>query len=152
MKEKPEEASKLDGLDQYGERQILEFEGVPLTEGVDLVDLVVRIGNLVGAKVKKKDFSTAHRLPPKRNSKIGDPPGIIARFISGNVRNEIYSKRAVVKSVDEKNFPLQNMKRKKIFINENLTQARKRLLWLTKQKAKAKNFSYTWTINGRIYV
>ena len=58
---------------------------------------------------------------------------------------------SVVKSIEEKDFPLQNMERKKIFINENLTQARKRLLWLTKQKAKAKNFSYTWTINGRIY-
>ena len=53
MKEKAEEASKLDGLDQYGRRQNLEFEGVPVTEGEDVVDLVVRIGNLVGAKVKK---------------------------------------------------------------------------------------------------
>ena len=48
------------------------------------------------------------------------------------------------------------MERNKIFINENLTQARKRLLWLTKQKAKAKNFFpihvITWIMNGRIYV
>ena len=61
-------------------------------------------------------------------------------FISRNVRNEIYSKRAVVTSIDKKDFPLQNMERKKIFINENLTQARKRLFWLAKQKAKAKKF------------
>ena len=34
MKEKAEEeASKLDGLDQYGRRQTLEFEGVSVTEG-----------------------------------------------------------------------------------------------------------------------
>ena len=114
MKEKAEEeASKLDGLDQYGRRQNLEFEGVPFTEGKDVVDLVVRIGNLVGTKVKRNDISTAHRLPSKRHSKIGDPSGIIARFISRNVRNEIYSKRAVVKSIDEKDFPLQSIKRKK---------------------------------------
>ena len=113
---------------------------------------MVRIGNLVGAKVKRNDVSTAHRLPLKRHSKIGNPRGIIARFISRNVRNEIYSKRAVVKSIDKKDFPLQNMERKKMFTNENLTQARKRLLWLTKQKGKAKNFSHTWTMNGRIYV
>ena len=65
MKEKvEEEASKLDGLHQCGRRQNLEFEGVPVTEGEDVVDLVVRIGNLVGAKVKRNDISTAHRLPP----------------------------------------------------------------------------------------
>ena len=65
MKEKvEEEASKLDGLHQCGRRQNLEFEGVPVTEGEDVVDLVVRIGNLVVAKVRRNDISTAHRLPP----------------------------------------------------------------------------------------
>ena len=119
MKEKAEEeASKLDGLDQYGRRQNLEFEGVPVTEGEGVVDLVVRIGNLVGAKIKRNDISTAHCLPPKRHSKIGNPPGIIVRFISRNVRNEIYSKHAAVKSIDEKDFPLQNMKRKKFLLTQ----------------------------------
>ena len=82
----------------------MEFEGIPVTENEDVVDLVVKIGNLVGAKVKRGDISTTHRLPPKRHSKVGDPHWIIARFISRNVQNEIYSKRAVVKSVDEKDF------------------------------------------------
>ena len=119
VKEKAEvETSKLDGLDQYGRRQSLEFEGIPVTENEDVVDLAVKIGNLVGAKVKRNDVSTAHRLPPKRHSKIGDRPGIIARFISRNVRNEIYSNRAVVKSVDEKDFLLQKMERKKLFITK----------------------------------
>ena len=66
MKEKAEkQAFKLNGLDQYGQRHNLEFEGVPVKEGEDVVDLVVRIGNLVGAKVKRNDISTAHRLPPQ---------------------------------------------------------------------------------------
>ena len=91
---------------------------MPLTEGQDVVDLVVRIGNLVGAKVKRNDISTAHCLPPKHHSKIGDPPWIIARFISRNVRNQIYSKRAVVKSIDEKDFPLQNIKEKKFLLTK----------------------------------
>ena len=65
-----EEASKLDGLDQYGRRQNLRFEGVLLTEDEDVVDLVVRIGKLVGAKLKRDDISTAHRLPLKRHCKI----------------------------------------------------------------------------------
>ena len=41
---------------------------------------------------------------------------------------------------------------KKLFINENLTQERKRLLWLTKQTAKNLNYTYIWTMNGKIYV
>ena len=45
----------------------------------------------------------------------------------------------------KKIFHYKNGKKKKIYY-ENLTQARKRLLLVTKQKAKAKNFSYTYKI------
>ena len=39
-----------------------------------------------------------------------------------------------------------------LYINENLTQRRKRLFWLTKQKAKELGYSFIWTNNGQIYV
>ena len=68
---------------------------MPVTENEDVVDIAVKVGNLVGIKVKRSDISTAHRLPPKRRSKVGDQPGIIARFINRKVRQEICSKRAV---------------------------------------------------------
>ena len=129
----------------------MESEGIPVTENNDLVDLVAKVGNLVGAKAKRSDISITHCLPPKRHFKVGDPPGVIARFISQNVRNEIYSKRAVVKNVDKKDFPLLRNQEKKLFTNENLTKTRKRLLWLTKQKVKAKDYSYIRTMDGRIY-
>ena len=45
-------------------RQNLEFKGIPVTENEDVVDLEVKIRNLVGAKVKRDDILTAHRLPP----------------------------------------------------------------------------------------
>ena len=96
----------------------MEFKGIPVSENKDVVDLVVKIGNFVGAKVERNDISIAHRLPPKRHFKIGVPPGIIARFISRNVQNEIYSKRVVVKSVDKKDFPLQKMEKKNFLLTK----------------------------------
>ena len=39
----------------------------------------------------------------------------------------------------------------KVFINENLTQRRKRLFWNTKQKAKELGYKFFWTHNGQIY-
>ena len=126
------EASKLDGIDQYSRRQNLEFEGVSVSENENVVHVVVKIGKLVGANVKPSDISAAHRLPPKRYSRISKPPAIIARFISRNVRND--------------------MEKAKLFINENLTQARKRLLWQSKQVAKENGYAYIWTMNGKTYV
>ena len=90
-------AYKLDGTDQYIRRQNLQFVGVPVTENEDIADIVVKLCNLAGANVKKCDISTAHRLPPKRHVKTSTPPAIIARFISRNVKNEVYGKRIAVK-------------------------------------------------------
>jgi len=44
------------------------------------------------------------------------------------------------------------IKKKGLYINENLTQARKRLLWLTKQDAKKLKYDYVWTMNGKVYI
>ena len=145
-----DEAVKLDGIDQYSCRQNLEFQGIPLTENEDAIELVTKISNLVGVDVKKSDISTVHRLPPKRHAKVADPPAIIARFINRNLRNEIYGKRIAAKHLKETDYPISGME--KLFINENLTQERKRLLWLTKQTAKNLNYTYIWTMNGKIYV
>ena len=41
---------------------------------------------------------------------------------------------------------------KSVFINENLTRPRKKLLWMTKQKAKLADYKYLWTSNGNIFV
>ena len=101
-----------------------------------LMWLVVKIGKLVGANIKPSDISTAHRFPPKRYSKISKPPAIIARFISHNVRNDIYQKRVALRDASETDLPVPRMEKAKLFINENLTQARKRLLWQSKQAAK----------------
>ena len=52
--------------------------------------------------------------------------------------------------MDIKGFPVEGLT--KLFVNENLTTTRKRLLWQTKQAAKNKKYKYIWTMNRRIYV
>ena len=39
-----------------------------------------------------------------------------------------------------------------LFINENLTQQRKKLFWFAKQKARLDKFKYMWTSNGNTFV
>ena len=41
---------------------------------------------------------------------------------------------------------------KRLYINENLTQERKKLLWQTKQRMKKLEIKFLWTMNGKIYV
>ena len=122
---------------------------MPVAPNEDVVDTVVKISKFVGIQITRSDISTAHRLPPRRQAKVSDPPAIIARFINRNLRNAIYSKRTAVKGANKSDFLVPGMKN--LYINENLTHSRKRLLWLTKQFAKKADYAYVWTMNGKIF-
>ena len=89
--------------------------------------------------------------PPKKfkaNDSASRPPTIIAQFTNKRVRNEIFAKRKKAKEMTA--FPVDEMTN--LYINENLTQFRKRLFWSTKQTAKAKKFKFFWTTNGQIWI
>ena len=114
---------------------------------------MVEISEVLGVEINQNDISVAHRLPAKKvrdESKKPDPTAIIARFVSRSVRNEIYNNRKFAKTLSQSNFPIEGMQ--KLYVNENLTRARKYLLWRTKQMARQKNFTYIWSKNGRILV
>ena len=65
------------------------------------------------------------------------------------MRNEVYYKKYLLKDLhDDKHDDSQ----KRVYIDENLTQKRKRLFWLAKQKIKALQYKFIWTNNGYIFV
>ena len=69
------------------------------------------------------------------------------RLISRDVRNK--TNRKLARTADLKEFLVAC--NDNIYVNENLTRARKNLFWLVKQKAKANGFQSYWTANGNIY-
>ena len=142
---------KLDELEQYHRGQNLEFEGVPRTKDVEITqvtkDLVVKLNVDV-----EEDISIVHGLPVKnrtgRISNGSEHPTIIIRLVSRQKRNEIYENQ--FKARDIKEFPVNNMER--LYINDNLTQRRKRLFRLAKQKPIELKYKFIWTNNEQIYL
>ena len=147
------EADKLDALEQYGRRQNLEIAGIPMIDSEDTNALVIEVAKLLDVRISSDEISTSHRLMPSSRRKLDDekqPPVIIVRFISRNIRNQLYSRRKMIKNLNLKNFSVPGTKR--IFINENLTYSRKRLFWKAKEMAKEQNYRFFWTSNGNIFV
>jgi len=136
-KKSESESAKLDEIDQYNRRQNLEFHSVPLVKGENAIDVVVKLSKSIGVEIESKDISIAHRLAPKKsknpNSSLHgntetEPPGIIVRFINRDLRNEIYRKRVNARRIAKEDFLVEGME--KLYVNKNLTQVRKQLLWL----------------------
>ena len=146
-----DEFHKIDDPEQYGRRLNLEFEGIPEQKEENVTKIVLDIAKKLNVDASCSDISIAHRLPPKRHNQrdgSSSPPTIIAQFTNKRIRNAIYSRRKEAKNI--KDFPVPEMT--KLFVNENLTHYRKKLFWSTKRAAKASNYKFFWTANGKILV
>ena len=70
-------------------------------------------------------ISTSHRLQSRierYNTMLTVSPPIIIRFVSRDMRNNVYFNRKLIRTAELKKFPVENTS--SIFINENLAQFR----------------------------
>ena len=143
---------KVDEFEQYGRRQNLEIVGVPEKEDENTNAIVLEVAKMLDVDIMSSHISTSHRLQKKtassRNNSGSYP--IIICFTSRDIRNQIYANRKKARFVDLKNFSVSDTKN--IFVNKNLTPARKQLFWKTKQEVKNNRWKYIWTHNGNVFV
>ena len=131
----------------------MEIAGVPQQPNENTNSIVIKAAKLLNAVVPPDYISTSHRLPEKPNHSTEDfvcPPSNIDRFTNHDIRNKMFPNRKFIRNLDLKQFSVPGTE--KMFINEYLTQTRKKLFWQTKQKAKKEEWKYFWTVNGNIFV
>ena len=152
QKSKFEDQLKIDEIEQYNKRQNLELQGIPVRKDEDVTQITLDLTSKLDVDIKEEDISIAHRLPVKQRysqTRLNKPvnhPTIIVQLVSRQMRNQIYDKRFNAKMIED--FLVEGME--KLFINENLTQRRKHLFWLSKQKATKLEYKYFWIHNGQI--
>ena len=128
--------------------------------------MVIEVAKLANVELSPNQISISHRLPPKirhslskntssaQDAKFNNSPpkssSIIVRYVSKDIRNQIFSNRNLLRNADLKYFSVIGTDN--IFINENLTHSRKKLFWKVKQKAKTSQYKFYWTSNGNIFV
>ena len=145
---------KLDELEQYGRRDCLEITGIPIVPDDNPVLLVQEMSAIMDVDLDKNDISTAHRLPPTK--KVKDR--LIVKFTRRDKREEIYSKRKLLKSKRTKDLPSVACQPEsgivshgaQIHVNESLTTYRKRLLGRVLEFKRKHNYKFVWTTNGKI--
>ena len=126
---------------------------MPLKEGENTNEIVIKVTKMLDVSLSSDQLSTFHRLQTRLKPKNSEPaasPPIIVRFLSRDVRNQLHANRKFARTANLLEFSLQGAEN--IYINENLTQSRKKLFWHAKQKAIANNFKFYWTVNGYVYV
>lgn len=145
-------SNRMDIHDQNSLANTLEITGIPLSENEDIPNLVLNISEKLNNKLAKEDIIRFHRkrIDSSKNPSAARTPSIILSFKDINKRNNLLSSFRARRGIklQEIGFKSDNY----FFINESLTNIRKKLFFTAKNFQKANNFKYLWTRNGKIYL
>ncbi|OWF54720.1 hypothetical protein KP79_PYT25375 [Mizuhopecten yessoensis] len=151
--------TRVDDMVQYSRRNCLKLRGIPehdnegSSENTDQIILNL-CNETLGVMVTQGDITRSHRVGPKSPSR---PRDIIVRFISYNIRAQVYGARfslfspyvneasnASQKSSPEAHTPPP------FYINEALTKQRASVFTKARFMKSSGCISGTWTQDGRI--
>ena len=113
----------LDNLEQYTRKNSLEIQRLPEDAYSSTEMAVIKVAEALNITVEPEDIKIPHKL---KNGK-----GIIVKFHSHKVRSKLYREHTNLKEVKISDvfpsYPAHGQQRH-IFINENLTAYRRRLV------------------------
>ncbi|CAG2243329.1 unnamed protein product [Mytilus edulis] len=125
-----------DSLNQYSRRENVRISNVPEADGEDLTNILIEIAGSVGVVIKPDNINAIHRIGPKREGKARQ---VIARFVHREPRFLLLKNRAELR---------KNERFKNIFIAEDLTKLKFKLLFYIKKQTNVKS---AFTKEGRIH-
>ena len=135
--------SQVDAANQYSRRNSLWISGVaqiadtPLMERENTDTYVLKMCQDLGVPMTIDDIDRSHRTGKQRPSK---PCDILVKFATYRARNRLYKARS---SAKDKGYM-------DIYVNEDLTYERSRILFLARQLIKSKSLSQAWSHDGTI--
>lgn len=139
----------LDNLEQYTRKNSLEFHGVPENSYESTEEVILKIAAALDVQVISSEIEISLR---RKN----DNSVIIAKFCSHKVKTSLYKARIKLKNIKATDlfpsFASAVGSKARLFINENLTKYRRRLVDSANQRRRDGCIRSVWTMDGKVYV
>ena len=97
-------------------------------------DLVIELGKAAGSEFTKSDISVAHRVPARN----GKTPAIVCKFTTRRVREDFADKARLKLKESDVTLQPSETEAKKVFVTDNLTPERSKLLRQLKEDDRCK--------------
>ena len=155
IEEQCEEIAELyslqDQLEQYTRKNSLEIHGVPESAYRSTEEAVLKLAEALEVPVQSQDVEISHKLPSKGMK------AIIVKFVSHKVKTQLYKERVKLKNVNISDlFPsatsATRAEAKRIFLNENLTSYRRKIVNRANEMRRDGLLLSVWTLDGKIFV
>ena len=129
--------SAVEQSEQYSRRNSLRISNIP--EGGDDEAVVMEIAGALHVDIRGYDIDRSHRVGKADKIKNRD---ILVKFATYRARQRLYDTRANLKKTAFNG----------VFINEDLTKSRSKLLWEARQKVKGNFLWGAWSSDGRLFI
>lgn len=140
----------MEQRDQWARRSNIELVGIPERNGENLIGIVSSLARKTGFDLDPKiDIDFVTRVAPKE-SKKGQHKPIIIKMQARYRKDDFLASIRKMQNLTGSDIGCGGDSR--VYANDHLTSASKRLLHLTKEAAKQNNFRFVWVRNCRILV
>uniref|UniRef100_A0A8D8Y720 L1 transposable element RRM domain-containing protein n=1 Tax=Cacopsylla melanoneura TaxID=428564 RepID=A0A8D8Y720_9HEMI len=137
---------ELEDMQQYSRRRIIQIDGIPKQDNENLEEIMKQIGIKLGVSVDNDQIDAIHRIPTRSQN----PEPIVVEFTTRKVRNSVIN-NSKTKRIRTKDLGLGTADRP-VYIYEQLSPRRKKLLYEAKKLKQEKQYKYVWTREGKIFM
>lgn len=133
---------KYDELEQYSRRNSMRIEGIPETQGEDPYEVVVKLANEtlnVDPPLSADDIDRTHRVGRREEGKTRP---LLVKMATYRKRQVMMSKRTT----------LHSRSGPKVFLNDDLTRRRAKLLWHARKMKSDGTINGCWSADGKILI
>ena len=131
----------VDQMDQKQRETRIKIAGIQESEEENLEKTLMKYAkNTLGVKLKSADIEQIYRVGKKKVNKKRD---IAVQFSTKKVRDTVFENRKRDTTADAKN---------RIYVNDDLTIYRQKLLFDARQLVKRKKLKGAWTQNGNVII
>lgn len=129
----------MDGSEQYSRRNSLRISGIPETVNEDTDKAVLHVAETMGVSVSPSEIDRSHRLGKPSDRQTRD---VLVKFTSYRARERLMKNRRNLKTSELRG----------VYVNEDLTKVRSKLLYEARKCVKANKLLGAWSSDGRILV
>lgn len=137
---------KLDIAEQYSRRNCIRIAGLPESEDEDTTRVTMELINdtmALDPPLELQEVDRLHRVGKPDSQK---PRGIIVKFATYRSRARVFNAKAALSG------KLFGPAQKKVFINDDLTRQRSKLLYEARQLKKKRLIQDAWTREGTVLI
>lgn len=155
LRDQEEETTRLwaeqDELEQYSRKNSLEIHGLPENVYSSTEEAVLKLAGALNVEMSASDIEISHKLRRKGKTFI------IAKFVSHKVKTRLYKERTKLKDIRIASvFPsfsnAASAGVNRVYINENLTAYRRKLVAIGREMREDGTINNIWTIDGKVFV